>query len=54
MNEAAWIMSTSKEEIFSQLWQAMRNMNGNLDKLTDLTQNLENKLNVIKKVVEQK
>jgi len=43
MNEAAWIKSTSKEEIFNQLWQVIRNTNEKLDKLTNLTQNIENK-----------
>jgi len=41
-NEATWAKSTSKEEIFNQLWQAIRNMNEKLDKLTNLTQNLGN------------
>jgi len=56
MNEGAWKKSTPKEEIFNQLWQATRNMNEKvdkltnnkdetLDKLTNITQNLENKLN---------
>jgi len=36
---------TSIKEIFNQLWQTIRNMNEKLDKLTDLPQNLENKLN---------
>jgi len=32
--------TTSNEEIFSQLWQGVRNTNEKLDKLTDFTQNL--------------
>jgi len=58
MNEAAWTKSTSKEEIFNPICHAIRNMNGEvvkltsiqnvkLDKLTTITQNLENKLNGI-------
>ena len=49
MNEATWTKSTSNEEIFIQLWQTIRNTNVKLDKLTDLIQNLENKLNGIQK-----
>jgi len=60
MNEATRTKTTSKEEIFNQLWQAIRNMNEKLDKLsniqnekldkpTNITQNLENKLNGFKK-----
>jgi len=60
MNEAPWTKSTSKEEIFNQLCQAIRNMNEKvdkltniqnekLDKLTNITQNLESKLNGMQK-----
>jgi len=53
MNEAAWTKSTSKEEIFTQLCQALRHINEEVVKLTIITQNLENKLNGIeKKMVE--
>jgi len=49
MNEAAWTKSTSKEEIFTQLCQALRHINEDVVKLTNITQNLENKLNGIQK-----
>jgi len=49
MNKAAWTKSTSKEEIFNQLSQVTRNVNEKVDKLTNITQNLENKLNGIQK-----
>jgi len=53
-NERACIeKSTSKEEIFYQLWQAIANMNEKLDKLTDITQKLKNMLNGIKKRIGQ-
>jgi len=45
--DSVWYKTTSNEEIFNRLWQAIRNINGKLDKLRDLTQNLENKLNGI-------
>jgi len=48
-NEAPWTKTIPKEEIFNLLWQAILNMNEKMDKLTDLTQNLENKLNGIQK-----
>jgi len=59
MKEAAWTKTSSKEEIFTQLCQALRHrkevvkltniQNEKLDKLTNITQNLENKLNGIQK-----
>jgi len=57
MNEATWGKSTSKEEKkFNQLWQGIKQLketmliqNERLDKLTNITQNLENKLNGIRK-----
>jgi len=60
MNEAEWTKSTSKEEIFTQLCQDLRHIkeemvkltniqNKKLDKLTNITQNLENKLNGMQK-----
>jgi len=60
MNEAAWTKSTLKEKIFTQLCQAPGHIkeevvkltniqNEKQDKLTKITQNLENKLNGIKK-----
>ena len=61
MNEAPWGKSSSKEEKkFNQLWQGIKQLketmliqNEKLDKLTNITQNLENKLNGIqKKMVE--
>ena len=64
MNEAAWAKSSSKEEKFNQLWKGIKELketilkliniqNKKLDKLTNITQNLENKLNGIqKKMVE--
>jgi len=59
ISEATLAKTTSKEEIFNQLSQAIKNMNEKLDKLTNIqnekldkltkiTQNLENKLNGIK------
>jgi len=54
MAKAAWGKSSSKEEKFSQLWQGIKELketmliqNEKLDKLTNITQNLENKLNGI-------
>ena len=61
MNQATWGKSSSKEEKkFYQLWQGFQQwketmliQNEKLDKLTNITQNLENKLNGIqKKMVE--
>jgi len=61
LNEATWGKSSSKEEKkFNQLWQGIQQLkkimliqNEKLNKLTNITQNLENKLNGIqKKVVE--
>jgi len=61
VNEATWGKSSSKEEkIFNKLWQGIQQLketmliqNEKLDKLTNITQNLENKLNGIqKKMVE--
>ena len=61
MNEATWGKSrTKKEKKFNQLWQGFQQLketmliqNEKLDKLTNITQNLENKLNGIqKKMVE--
>jgi len=57
MNEATWGKSSSKEKKnFNQLWQGIQQLketmliqNEKLDKLTNITQNLENKLNGIKK-----
>jgi len=60
MNEAAWAKSSSKEEKFNQLWKGIKELketilkliniqNKKLDKLTNITQNLENKLNGIQK-----
>jgi len=66
VNEAAWTKSTSKEGIFAQLCQNLRHIKGEMvmltniqnerqDKLTNITQNLENKLHGIqKKMVEHK
>jgi len=62
MNEAAWTKSTSEEEIFTQLCQDHRHMkeemvkltniqNEKLDKLTNITQNHENKQNGIQKMM---
>jgi len=53
MNQATWGKSSSKEEKkFNQLWQGIQQLketmliqNEKLDKLTNITQNLENKLN---------
>jgi len=39
MNEAASTKSTSKEETFNQLCQAITNMNEEVVKLTNITQN---------------
>jgi len=60
MNEATWGKSSSKEKKFNKLWQGIQQLeetmliqNQKLDKLTNITQNLENKLNGIqKKMVE--
>jgi len=60
MNEATWGKSSSKEKKFNQLWQGIQQLkeamliqNEKLDKLTNITSNLENKLNGIqKKMVE--
>jgi len=57
MNEATWGKSSSKEETkFNQLWQGIQQLKETmliqkekLDKLTNITQNLENKPNGIKK-----
>ena len=57
MNEAPWGKSSSKEEKkFNQLWQGIKQLketmliqNEKLDKLTNITQNLENKPNGIQK-----
>jgi len=54
MNEAAWKKSTPKGGIVNQLWQAIINMNEKLDKLANITQNLEIKLNgTQKEMIEQ-
>jgi len=52
MAEATWGKSRSKKEKFNQLWQGIKQLketmliqNKKLDKLTNITQNLENKLN---------
>jgi len=49
-------MSSSKEKKFNQLWQGIKQLketmliqNEKLNKLTNITQNLENKLNGIQK-----
>jgi len=61
MNQATWGKSSSKEEKkFNQLWQGIQQLketmhiqNEKLDKLSNITQNLENMLNGIqKKMVE--
>jgi len=60
MAEATWRKSSSKEEKFYQLWQGIKELKETmliqikkLDKLTNITQNLENKLNGIQqKMVE--
>jgi len=61
MNEPTWGKSSSKKEKkFNQLWQGIQQLkktmlfqNEKLDKLTNITQNLENKLNGMqKKMVE--
>jgi len=61
VNQATWGKSSSKEEKrFNQLWQDIQQLketmliqNEKLDKLSNITQNLENKLNGIqKKMVE--
>jgi len=57
MNQATWGKSSSrKEKKFNQLWQGIQQFketmliqNEKLDKLTNITQNLENKLNGIQK-----
>ena len=58
INEATWSKSSSKDEKFNQLWKGINEMketiliqNGKLDKLTKITQNLENKLNGIKQKI---
>ena len=50
-NEATWKTSSSKEEKLKQLWDGIKQLketiliqNGKLDKLTNITQNLEDKL----------
>jgi len=59
MNEATWAKSSSKEEKSNQLWQSMKELketmlkstniqNEKLDKLTNITKYLENKLNGIR------
>jgi len=48
-NEAPRTKATSKEEIYNLPWQAIGIMNEKLDRLTNLSQNLENKLNGILK-----
>ena len=64
MNEVTWAKSNSKDENLNQFWQGMKELketmlkftniqNDKLDKLTNITQNLENKLNGIQqKMVE--
>jgi len=60
MDEATWGKSSSKEEKFNQLWQGIKELkekmliqNEKLDKLTNITQNLEHKRNGIQqKMVE--
>ena len=54
MNEATWKTSSSKEEKLKQLWDGIKQLKetiliqyGKLDKLTNITQNLEDKLNGI-------
>jgi len=49
INEDAWIKSNSKEENFNELRQSIRELKENLEKLTNVTQNPENKLNRIQK-----
>ena len=60
MNEATWAKSSSKEEKSNQLWEGIKELketmlkltniqNEKLDKLINITQNLENKLNGIQK-----
>jgi len=57
MNKATWGKATSNEEKkFNQLWQGIKQLketmliqNEKLDKLTNITQNLENKPNGIQK-----
>jgi len=53
INEATWTKSTPKKEIFNQLWQAIKNINEKLDKLTDFTLNLESMLNGIQNKLEE-
>jgi len=57
MKEATWGKSSSKEKKFNQLWQGIKQLkkimliqNEKLDKQTNITQNLENKLNGIQKI----
>ena len=58
--EATWGKSSSKEKKFNQLWQGIKELketmliqNKKLDKLTNITHNVENKLNGIQqKMVE--
>ena len=64
MNEVTWAKSNSKDENLNQFWQGMKELketmlkftniqNDKLDKLTNITQNLESKLNGIQqKMVE--
>jgi len=40
-NEAPWTKATANKEIYNLLWQAIRNTIEKLDKLTNLTQNLQ-------------
>ena len=60
MNEALWVKSNSKEENFNQLRKGIKELketlhkqtniqNEKLYKLSNITQYLENKLNVIRK-----
>jgi len=57
MNQATWGKPSSKEEKkFNQFWQGIQQLketmlihNEKLDKLTNITQNLENKLHGIRK-----
>ena len=59
MNEATWKTSSSKEKL-KQLWDGIKQLketmliqNGKLDKLTNITQNLEDKLNGIQQKMVQ-
>ena len=60
INEATWKTSSSKEEKLKQLWDGIKQLketiliqNGKLDKLTNITQNLEGKLNGIQQKMVQ-